>query len=393
MTHLPIYINGLGNVSPQKTTGCRDVATNVPAFLEEPLSFEANSLKCIDPGYKDFIPPELIRRMSRIIKMGIAASKLCLKDAGIGLESSSNRNITPDAIITGTGLGCIEDTEKFLASMIKNKEEFLTPTSFIQSTHNTVAGQIALLLKCHNYNFTYVHRGISFESALLDAITQMRMGELSNALVGGSDELTDNSFAITSRLGYWKQKPIQTLDLLNDSRRGSIAGEGASFLFLENIKNEFSYALLTGVTTLLKPASHKEVSHRLHDFLASCGLMTKDISLVIFGLNGDPRSDQVYHPMAMTDFADAPLAYFKHLCGEYHTASAFAAWIAAMALKTQKVPEVIRIKRVVSGNAVSLSPFKRSPDESGSMPSCLEHVLIYNHFRENNHAFILLSRP
>ena len=52
----------------------------------------------------------------------------------------------PDAIITGTGLGCLEDTEKFLTAMVTNKEEFLTPTSFIQSTHNTVSAQIALLL-------------------------------------------------------------------------------------------------------------------------------------------------------------------------------------------------------------------------------------------------------
>lgn len=63
------------------------------------------------------------------------ASALAMKDANV--ESV-------DAIITGTGLGCIEDSEKFLKSILDNKEEFLTPTSFIQSTHNTVGAQIAL---------------------------------------------------------------------------------------------------------------------------------------------------------------------------------------------------------------------------------------------------------
>jgi 3-oxoacyl-(acyl-carrier-protein) synthase len=372
-----IYINGLGNVSPQKTA-------DAGKFLEEPLSFEANQLGCIDPGYKQFIPAELFRRMGRIIKMGVAASKLCLRDAAAGFNKTDVQEILPDAIITGTGLGCMEDTEKFLASMIRNKEEFLTPTSFIQSTHNTVAGQISLLLKCHSYNFTYVHRGISFESALLDAATQIFMGELSNALVGGSDELTANSFAITSRLGYWKQKPVQTLNLLNDQQRGTIAGEGSCFFFLENTKNEHTYARVAGVTTFLKPESGPEVSRRLHDFLATLGLPVSEIGLVILGLNGDPRTDRWYHDLVETDFPDASLAFFKHLCGEYHTASAFATWLAAMALKTQSVPEVVRLKRAMD---------LKSPEMSLPLAQRLEHVLIYNHFRGNNHAFILLSRP
>ena len=360
-----IYINGLGNISPQETTDCDH-------FLENPVAFEANKLKCLDPGYKEFIPAEMIRRMSRIIKMGVASAKLCLKDAGIGTDDTSGLKITPDAIITGTGLGCIEDTEKFLATMIRNNEEFLTPTSFIQSTHNTVAGQIALLLKCHSYNFTYVHRGVSFESALIDAMTQINIGEFSNVLVGGADELTANSFAITSRLGYWKQKPIHSLNLLQDSQRGSIAGEGATFFYLENQQTIHTYAQLNGVSTFLKPFYSKEISDRLHDFLRTHGLYTRDIDLVILGLNGDRRSDLVYHDFVNTDFPLSPLGYFKHLCGEYHTASAFATWLAAMVLKTQLVPEVVRVKQP---------------------PTRLERVLIYNHFRNNNHAFILLSRP
>ena len=98
--------------------------------------------------------------MSRIIKMGVRRME-CLKEAGVE---------NPGAIITGTAYGCLADTESFLTKMVENKEELLTPTAFIQSTHNTVGAQIALMLKCHNYNNTFVHRGFSFENALLDAI-------------------------------------------------------------------------------------------------------------------------------------------------------------------------------------------------------------------------------
>jgi 3-oxoacyl-(acyl-carrier-protein) synthase len=370
-----IYINGLGNVSPQKTTG-NDGACPVATtgFLTNPISYETNQLKCIDPGYKDFIPAEMIRRMSRIIRMGVASAKLCLRDAVCILNQDEGTEITPQAIITGSGLGCIEDTEKFLASMIRNREEFLTPTSFIQSTHNTVAGQIALLLNCHGYNFTYVHRGISFESALIDAMTQLQLGEFSNVLVGGSDELTANSFAITSRFGLWKQKPIQSLDLLKDNNRGTIAGEGSSFFFLENQKHAQSYARFSGVSTFLKPASDVELRSKLYDFLESHGLKVGDISLLILGLNGDPQSDHIYHQLADSDFKDTLCGYYKHLCGEYHTSPAFAMWLGAMVIKNQVVPEVTMVKI--------------RPQATG-----YEHVLIYNNFRGNNHSFILLSRP
>ena len=364
-----IFINGVGSISPQKTT-------DNSRFLEEPLSFEANRLTCIDPGYREFIPAEMIRRMGRIIKMGVAASKLCLQDAGDGNRSDGltgfpENSRIPAAIITGTGLGCMEDTGKFLASMINNREEFLTPTSFIQSTHNTVAGQIALLLKCHSYNFTYVHRGISFESALIDAMTQMQLGEFSNVLVGGTDEITNEYFAITTRMGFWKQKPIQTINLLDDHQRGTVAGEGASFLFLENQKNDHTYAELKGVTTFMNPSSGMDVSLSLHELLSKFSMTVSDIDLVILGLNGDSRTDKPYHDLIKTDFPDAPVAYFKNLCGEYHTSSAFATWLGAMVLKKQTVPRVIRINHA---------------------PERLDNVLIYNHHLGDNHAFILLSR-
>ncbi|MCK9219800.1 MAG: 3-oxoacyl-ACP synthase [Bacteroidales bacterium] len=363
MTNKHIYINGLGNVSPQKTTDSGH-------FLQEPFFFETNQLKCIDPGFKQYIPSDLFRRMGRIIKMGITAAKICLQDAK--QCNPDGTFLSPDAIVTGTGLGCIEDTEKFLTNMIRNKEEFLTPTSFIQSTHNTVAGQIALLLKCHGHNFTFVHRGFSFESALLDAITQINMEEFSNALVGGTDELTQNSFAITSRLGHWKRKPINTQDLLLDRQRGSIAGEGASFVFLENTKNSGTYAELKGVLMVLNPSSTCELSEKVKAFLELHNLSERNVDLLLLGLNGDSMKDRVYHELVEKCFQNTSLGFFKHLCGEYQTVSSFALWLASMIMKTQNIPTPVRLNHV---------------------PEKIRHILIYNHYQAINHSFILISHP
>src|SRR6185369_6984851 len=154
--------------------------------------------------YKAFIDVRQIRRMSRIIKMGVAAAMECLGEAGIEV---------PDAIVTGTAYGCLEDTGIFLSKMVEQREELLAPTAFIQSTHNTVGAQIALMLHCNGYNNVFVHRGFSFESALLDAMLLLNEQEADNILVGGIDETTTTSHTIMSRFGLYKREPLSNLKL------------------------------------------------------------------------------------------------------------------------------------------------------------------------------------
>ena len=157
----PVYINSVGSVSAQKTFDNSE-------FLNEITEYTDSVVHVINPNYKEYIPPAAARRMARGIKMSTVSSKNALTEAGI-------ENV--DAIIVGTGLGCIGDSERFVSDIIKNDEQFLTPTRFIQSSHNTVAGQIALGLGCKGHNFTFVHSAVSFESSLIDAKMMLQNDE------------------------------------------------------------------------------------------------------------------------------------------------------------------------------------------------------------------------
>src|ERR1700744_3343068 len=196
---MKIYIRSSSCISPQNTFGNE-------GFLTDIVEYNGIRLKAIEPDYKEFIDPKQIRRMSHVIKMGVAAAKDCLNHANLEM---------PDAIITGTAFGCMEDTVTFLTRIVEQDEELLPPTAFIQSTHNTVAAQIALMLKCHNYNNTFVHKGISFESALFDAQMLLNEGGTDNILVGGTEEIVDTSFKILTRLGLYKRRPISNLELFS----------------------------------------------------------------------------------------------------------------------------------------------------------------------------------
>lgn len=161
----------------------------------EPLSDELTRSREAD--YKQFIPPLEARRMGRILKRAIATARTATAQAGIGI---------PEAIVTGTGLGCIENTEIFLDALCREGEDQMMPTRFMQSTHNTISSIVAINLKAHGYNTTYAHNTVSFQSALMDAMMQLRRGKIANAMVCAHDEMTPSYHALLCKGGYLKGK-------------------------------------------------------------------------------------------------------------------------------------------------------------------------------------------
>ena len=214
-----LYINGIAGISAQAGDA---------VFSGKINEYQQNIFPAIDENYKEWIPPMMLRRMSKAVKMAIAAGRKSLIDAGIE---------DPDAIITGTGQGCKQDTGKFLKSMLQQEEGLLTPTSFIQSTHNTVGGQIALNLKCTAYNVTYTQNSASLESALLDARLQfLEDPAMNTVLVGGVDEIDENITPFDYLDGQLKKEQISNLQLFNSNSPGSITSEGAHFFTISDRK-------------------------------------------------------------------------------------------------------------------------------------------------------------
>lgn len=336
------YIKSSGTVSPIK------ISEN--GALHSAESEETNRLICIEPDYKSLINPRQLRRMSRMLKMGLFAAKKALANAKIEM---------PDAIITGTGMGCMEDTEKFLNALYENEEGILSPTPFIQSTHNTVSSAIALSLKCYNYNFTYVHRGFSFESALLDGILFCMENENSNVLVGGIDEIIEPYFQITNRMKMWEGQQV-------------LPGEGAAFFVLSEDKKD-AFAKILGVKTIFNSESitNEILAYEIQNFLSEKELKTKDLDLICLGQNGNPITQPTYGFLTQNIFSKNNLIHFKHLCGEYKTASAFGFWLASEILKKRFVPDFVKLNKFEAKN--------------------IRNVLIYNNYQNINHSLILLQ--
>ena len=226
---------------------------------------------------KELIPNAVVRRrMSEIVKHGVSVGIECINKVG-------SENI--DAIITATGLGCLADSEKFLKIIIENNEDLLNPTPFIQSTFNTVGGQIALLCKNHSYNMTYTHRGSSLESAILDAVLLIENNEAKNVLVGAFDFNTPTLKEILSKLRLWHGKEL---------------GEGAYFFVLSKEKTPNTIAGITIPEFLSEPVSQEELSKKytnlVYNHYKDCGIFHTASAAVMFdALNNFNKETHIYN--------------------------------------------------------------------------------------------------
>lgn len=349
------YIQSVGSISSQKTFDNTE-------FLNEITDYNDTVISVVNPVYKDYIPPAAARRMAKGVKMGVVASKLALEEAGL-------ENV--DAVITGTGMGCLVDSEKFVSAIIDNNEEYLTPISFIQSTPNTVGGQIALELGCKGYNFTYVHASNSFESAMLDAKMQLELDEASTILVGGVDELGTHTVKIHRLINHIKPVAVSPENLLDSKTEGAVFSEGANFFVLGNDNKDNAYAELLAVE-IFNNLTEKNLSDAVEMFLKDNNVSIEDIDVLVLGNNGDVEYDWYYNNLGKALFSETQQIYYKHLCGEFHTASSFGVWLASKILKTQRVPSVVKLNDVKA--------------------SKLETILLYNQYRGENHSFTLLRK-
>lgn len=280
-----------------------------------------NDWTMVNPDFKEYIEPALLRRMSKILRMSVTCAKDCLRQAGIQ---------QPDSIVVGTGLGCLSDTEKFLNNFL-TIEGLLPPTAFIQSTHNTIAGQISLSLGNHGYNMTHTQNTLSFEHAMLDGM--LLLGENDeNVLVGAADEYIGILDDIGAAL---KMAPV-------------FLTSGASFFVISN-RPENALVSIVDVETVRAVSDLAEI---VNTFLCRNGLDEAAIDQVLFSdesVFGVPGHLSSCFPDTVA-FVNYPL-----FSGFYATNSAFALHLAIDKMQSEPGIRHILILNHLLGSNLGLT--------------------------------------
>ena len=172
-----------------RSEGC-EISSN-PSTVIELARVELTSVEELSE-IRAYVKPLEARRMGKLMKASLLSSLKALSQAGIDC---------PDAIITATSLGCWENTEALLTQIETEGEVMLSPTNFMQSTHNTIGSNIAIRLGCHGYNITYAQCAQSLDWALRDARRLLASGRCKTVLVGCHDESTPLYRSFMERMG------------------------------------------------------------------------------------------------------------------------------------------------------------------------------------------------
>jgi 3-oxoacyl-(acyl-carrier-protein) synthase len=306
-----IFIQSFEAISPIESFA------NSSVSLEKPQAVDGY-LKCSEPDYKTYINPKLLRRMSRVIKMGVSTANQALTKSGIA---------QPDAILMGTGLGCVDDTITFLNQLTENQESLLNPTAFIQSTHNTVSGQIALMLECKSYNLTFTQQQLSFETVLLEGLMMLEEKANQHILVGSLDEMTPQLAQLLVQNGCAE----------TSTTTGYTPGEGAAFFMLSD-KGQKADPSIIGFEIRHDLLTTDDRANAIGTFLEKCGIQIDSLGLILNGANGSSM-DKHDDYLNKEQFANIQSIAFKNYCGEHDSATAFAMWLAC-AVSTKAINNI-----------------------------------------------------
>lgn len=343
------YIHQSACISPQQTFG------NIN--FNELKVYNNNQMLAIEPKYEG-IPPGQLRRMGKALRMGVGSGMSLLKSNKV------------DGIIVGTSNGGIEDSISFLNQIEEYQEGRLTPTHFVQSTFNAIAGIMGLLTQNKGYNATHVHRGAAFENAALDAAMLLKENQQHQYLIGAVDEISVRNYRMEALAGWYKKEMISSNEMFENISEGMIPGEGAAMFIVNNIEQNANAKL---------SALHFFVCHNieqllkeLETFLLNNKIEKSSIDLLMSGYNADERFIRYYQTIEK-QFEDKPICRFKKLTGDFQTVSALATWLSVQILNQNEVPNHL-LNRTISTEKVS-------------------KILIYNNYRGEQHSFILIEKP
>ena len=204
---------------------------------------------------------------------------------------------------------------------------------------------------------------------MIDAGMMISDNALNSCLLGAVDDISAINYNFEEKSGCFKKEGIDIENLYATNAAGSIAGEAAT-MFLVDGNQAGAIAKVIAVDTL-----HQEdeniVAEKLQDFIDKHLPPGEKINLLLTGENGDNRLLKYYTSCEAVMDKDVMIARFKHMSGEYPTATAMGLWLCCEMLQKQHIP-VHMIKKDAGKNGFT-------------------NVLMYNTYKGMQHSFVLVA--
>ena len=240
-------ITGLGVVSPWGTG--RDVffegLKQAHSAVRAVSFFSTEHFKCRVAGeVPDFHPEkyvdaEELRRIPRLVSLGIAASQEAFEDAGIAVNDLSLEEQRATAVVLGTGAGGIDFAESQYEHFFKGNVKKATPYAVSSSFVGMLSSEISIHFGLRGLSHVISTGCTSSSDAIGYAAELIRQGKVERVLTGGIEAcVTPGILAGFERMKVvstaFNDTPARASRPFNADRDGFVLSEGAWVFMVES---------------------------------------------------------------------------------------------------------------------------------------------------------------
>ncbi len=272
------------------------------------------------------LPQKLIRRLKRLPRMTLSLAQGAHDASGFEKQK-------PEAVFMGSSWGALSETHDFLTRLNESEERFPSPTDFVGSVHNGPASQVAIMFGATGPNITCSGGDYSFEQAVCAAELML-------------DDSTQSAFILGADEGH------ETFSSLLDSSiaRGSSLADGGAGLYVNRSR---AHAKCYFSLPFYKSCECEDV---MAELITSLGKKTKKLDNYVLVLAGIPASMQELGEAQLKKFIAltklfAPVIPYRQLTGQFGSASAVAATLAASCIDAEHIPGSL-----VEGSDITIYP-------------------------------------
>lgn len=346
----------------------RTAITRLTAYDPSPLRTQLGAeIHGFDP--QRFASRKALRMLNRGDQLGLAGATLALADAGIdggelghraGLFLGGNKEVPRlDELIDRLGPVRRMDGTADLCMLGRTASSVLAPLFYVEGLQNAALFHVSQTFGIRGPNCFFAGTADSGAVAIGRAMRAIRRGEADLAIAGGYDDATS----------WWSMSKMDSIGVLaadafrpfDRHRGGSILGEGAAIVVLENrdtarARGAPCYAELSGFGAgndcHPPPApdpNGRGLVHAIRRALADAGVAAADLSYVsahgCATWAGDLSETRAVHDALGSAATSVPVSSVKpqtgHLVG---AAGALNAVVAALAIHHGAVPATVTLE-------------------------------------------------
>jgi 3-oxoacyl-[acyl-carrier-protein] synthase II len=209
-----VFITGIGTLFPGLIGNDAFIARLTGTG--DPVRSDAGAVD--ESQFASLLNARRVRRMSEYVKLSLAATMLCLRDAGIDDFGPFAERC---AAILGTAHGSTNYCEQYYGQIVREGIPAANPMLFAEGVPNAAAAHLSLMLGIKGPCQTVIGTRTAGFDAIGLAMARIASGEWDRAIVGAADEY---SHAINRAYGQWGLYGSQ----------GFVTGAGAVSLLLES---------------------------------------------------------------------------------------------------------------------------------------------------------------